>query len=234
MDHGFSNLSYLGVNASDQLPKGVAFALPALTKFFSIPSACKAFVVIAFMLSILWWTPVGFMLGTRNLFAWSFDHLAPSWISDVHKTLHTPVKATIIMAVYIELLNFLNIYAGLGNFLINIIAVMAASFIVVGLAAVMFPYRRKDLFDNAPDLVRKKIAGIPVMTIAGIVTMLSWSFVLIAAFSASQFGMKVEPIAMIEAFCVPVIAIIWYAVAVSIRKHQGIDMHKVFSEIPPE
>lgn len=230
----FSNLSFIGTNASDKLPAGVAFVLPALTKFFALPAILKSFIVMAFMLSILWWTPVGFMLGTRNLFAWSFDHLAPSWISDVHKTLHTPVKATIVMAIYIELLNFLNIYAGLGNYLINIIAVMASAFVIVGLAAVVFPYKRKDLFDNAPDAVRKKVFGIPLMTIAGVITMLSWLFVLIAAFSASQFGMKVTPLAMIEAFSVPVLAIIWYVVAVAIRKHQGIDMKKVFSEIPPE
>lgn len=230
----FSNLSYLGANASDKLPAGVAYVLPALTKFFALPAAFKYFVVFAFMISILWWTPVGFMLGTRNLFAWSFDHLVPSGISDVHPTLHTPVKATIVMAIYIELLNFLNIYAGLGNYLINIIAVMASAFCVVGLAAVVFPFKRKDLFDNAPEAVRKKLFGLPLMTVAGVVTMISWLFVLIAAFSASQFGMKVEPISMIEAFSVPIIAIVWYVIAVKLRKHQGIDMKKVFSEIPPE
>lgn len=230
----FSNLSFLGTNASDQLPAGVAYVLPALTKFFAIPAFFKYFIVIAFMISILWWTPVGFMLGTRNLFAWSFDHLLPTSVSDVHPTLHTPVKATIIMAVYIELLNFLNIYAGLGNFLINIIAVMASAFAIVGLAAIVFPYKRKDLFDNAPAIVHKRIFGVPLMTIAGVLTMLSWIFVLIAAFSATQFGMNVTPLAMIEAFSVPVIAAIWYVVAVLIRKHQGIDMKKVFSEIPPE
>lgn len=230
----FSNLSFLGANAADKLPKGVVYVLPALTKFFALPYALKCFIVFSFMISILWWTPVGFMLGTRNLFAWSFDHLAPSGISDVHPTLHTPVKATIIMAIYIELLNFLNIYAGLGNYLINIIAVMASAFVVVGLAAVVFPYKRKDLFENAPEAVHKKIFGIPVMTIAGVVTMISWLFVLIAAFSASQFGMKVTALAMFEAFSVPIIAIIWYVIAVLVRKHQGIDMKKVFSEIPPE
>jgi amino acid transporter len=230
----FSNLSYLGANASDKLPAGVPYVLPALTKFFAIPFALKCFIVFSFMISILWWTPVGFMLGTRNLFAWSFDHLVPSGISDVHPTLHTPVKATIIMAVYIELLNFLNIYAGLGNFLINIVAVMALAFAAVGLAAIVFPYRRKDLFDNAPEVVRKKVFGLPLMTLAGIVTMISWLFVLIAAFSASQFGMDVTPIAMIEAFCVPIIAVIWYVIAVKIRKRQGLDMKKVFLEIPPE
>ena len=230
----FSSLSFVGLNASSSMPAGVNYVLPALTRFFNLPNLLKAAIAIAFLLSIIWWTPAGFLLGTRNLFAWSFDRMAPDWIADVHPTLHTPVKATIIMGVYIEVLNWLNIYGGLGSYLINIIAVMALAFIFVGLAAVVFPYRRKDLYDNAPDAVRKKLFGIPLMSIAGVITMITWLFVLIAAFTASQFGLSVTPLAMIEAFSVPIIAIVWYFIALAVRKKQGIDMKRVFSEIPPE
>jgi basic amino acid/polyamine antiporter, APA family len=99
---------------------------------------------------------------------------------------------------------------------------------------VLFPYRRKDLYENAPEPVRKNFLGLPLMVIAGIVTMVTWLFVLIAAFTASQFGLLVTPLAMIEAFAAPVIAIIWYFIAVAVRRRQGINMTQVFSEIPPE
>lgn len=230
----FSSLSYVGMNASDKLPAGVTFVLPALTKFFALPAFLKATIAICFMLSIIWWTPAGFLLGTRNLFAWAFDRMAPAGIADVHPRLHTPVKATIIIGIYIEVLNWLNIYGGLGGYLINIIAVMALAFIFVGLAAVVFPYRRKDLYNNAPDAVRKKVFGVPLMTIAGLITMITWAFVLVAAFTATQFGLKIEPVAMIESFAVPILAAIWFVIATIVRKRQGIDMKKVFSEIPPE
>lgn len=230
----FSSLSFLGINSPANMPAGVNFVLPALTRFLSLPEPFKVYIVLAFLLSIVWWTPAGFLLGTRNLFAWSFDRLAPGWVADVDLKLHTPVKATIAIGVYIAFLNFMNIFGGLGGLLVNIIAVMALAFIFVGLAAVVFPYRRKDLYDNAPEAVRTKFLGIPLMSIAGVVTMLSWAFVLVAAFTAAQFGLKVEPLAMIEAFAVPVIAIIWYLVAVNMRRSQGVDMNRVFAEIPPE
>jgi amino acid transporter len=230
----FSSLSYVGLNAANKMPSTVNYVLPALTRFLNLPGALKGYIVIAFLLSIIWWTPAGFLLGTRNLFAWSFDRMAPEWVSKVSPTLHTPVNATIIMGIYIEFLNFMNIFGGLGGYLINIIAVMALAFIVVGLAAVLFPYRRKDLYENAPEPVRKKFLGLPLMVIAGVVTMLTWLFVLIAAFTASQFGLVVTPLAMIEAFAAPVIAIIWYFIAVGVRRRQGIDMQQVFNEIPPE
>ncbi len=230
----FSALSYVGLNASDKLPAGVNYVLPALTRFLALPAAFKVYIVLAFLLSIIWWTPAGFLLGTRNLFAWSFDRMAPSWVADVSPTLHTPVKATIIIGIYIEFLNWMNIYGGLGGYLVNIIAVMALAFIFVGLAAVLFPYRRKDLYANAPEAVRTRVGGIPLMSIAGVVTILSWLFVLIAAFTATQFGLKITGLAMIEAFAVPVIAIVWYFIAMGVRRSQGINMGQVFSEIPPE
>jgi APA family basic amino acid/polyamine antiporter len=230
----FSSLSYIGLNAADKMPAGVTYVLPSLTRFFALPAILKDFIGLTFLLSIIWWTPAGFLLGTRNLFAWSFDRMAPEWVADVNPTLHTPVKATIIMGIYIEILNWFNIFGGLGGYLINIIAVMALAFIFVGLAAIAFPYRRKDLYQNAPEAVRKKIFGVPLIVIAGVVMTLSWLFVLVAAFTATQFGLSVTPTAMIEAFAVPIIAIIWYFVAIGIRRSQGMDMSKVFSEIPPE
>ena len=230
----FTSLSYLGINAASKMPAGVNYVVPALTRFFALPGALKTYIALSFLLSIIWWTPAGFLLGTRNLFAWSFDRLAPEWVADVHPRLHTPVKATIIVGLYIEFLNWMNIFGGLSGYLVNIIAVMALAFIFVGLAAVVFPYRRKDLFENAPEAVRARFLGIPVMVIAGAVTMISWLFVLIAAFTASQFGLTITPLAMIEAFTAPVIAIIWYIIAMAVRRSQGVDMNRVFAEIPPE
>jgi APA family basic amino acid/polyamine antiporter len=39
------------------------------------------------------------MIATRNLFAWSFDRLAPAGVAEVNERLHTPVTATIIVAL---------------------------------------------------------------------------------------------------------------------------------------
>lgn len=229
----FSSLSYVGLNAPDKLPAGVPFVLPALTRFMALPVALKDYIVIAFLLAVIWWTPAGFMLGTRNLFAWSFDRMAPEWVADVHPTLHTPVKATIIVGIGVELINSLTIFGGLKALIMNIFVVMALAFVLVGVAAIAFPYRRKDLFQNAPDIVQKKVFGVPLMVIAGVVMTLSWLFVLVGAFTA-EFGLTLTPAAIAGTLAIPVVSVIWYFAAVAIRRHQGLDMSKVFSEIPPE
>src|ERR671935_1386220 len=90
----FGSLVYLGLGGgSDHYHLAFSPYLPAMANFLDIPSVLRDFVAIAFVLAILWWTPTGFMLGTRNLFAWSFDRLAPARLTDVSHRFHTPVVA---------------------------------------------------------------------------------------------------------------------------------------------
>lgn len=230
----FNALTYMGFNDASKLPASVQYVLPAMTKYLALPSVLKAYVGLSFLLAILWWTPTGFMLGTRNLFAWAFDRMMPQSLADVSERFHTPVKAIFTIAVVVEIINFLNVYAGLSSFLVNIIAVMALAFIFVSLAAMLFPYTRKDLFSEAPSLVRWKLFGIPFITISGFIGVLTWIFVLVVAFKASQFGVQITTKAMVEAFAVPVLAIIYYLIVVSVRKSQHIDLSATFRALPPE
>src|SRR5579871_874496 len=158
----FASIAYLGFNTTSL---NFAPYLPTLVKFLSLPGFLQVFVAACFVLSVLWWTPTGFLIATRNLFAWSFDRLAPEGVASINERLHTPVIATIIVAVWVEILNYMNIYQNLGALLLNVIAVMAVAFIMVALSAIVMPYTRRSLFDAAPSMVRTRFAGIPVLTI---------------------------------------------------------------------
>jgi APA family basic amino acid/polyamine antiporter len=233
--YGFANFGsivYLGFNTQNS-PLGFAPYLPALVKFLALPSFLQVFVAFCFVLSVLWWTPTGFLIATRNLFAWSFDRLAPARVAEVNDRLHTPVVATVVVAVWIEVLNYLNIYQGLSALLINVIAVMAVAFIAVALAAIVMPFTRPDLFNSAPAMVRASIGGVPWLTIVGVVMLLSWAFVLYVTFATTAFG-QVAPISMIEAFAVPILGALYYLVIRLVRERQGIHLKAAFQEIPPE
>ena len=233
--YGFANFGsmvYLGFNTQNS-PLGFAPYLPALVKFLALPGFLQVFVAFCFVLSVLWWTPTGFLIATRNLFAWSFDRLAPARVAEVNDRLHTPVVATVVVALWIEVLNYLNIYQGLSALLINVIAVMAVAFIAVALAAIVMPFTRSNLFNSAPAMVRARIAGVPWLTIVGVVMLLSWAFVLYVTFATTAFG-KVAPISMIEAFAVPIIGALYYLVIRQVRERQGIHLKAAFQQIPPE
>ncbi len=230
----FNALTYMGFHNPTKLPSSVQYVLPALTKYLVLPGVFKGYIALSFLLAILWWTPTGFMLGTRNLFAWAFDRMMPQSLADVSERFHTPLKAIFTIAVVVEVINILNVYAGLSSFLVNIIAVMALAFIFVSLAAMVFPYTRKDLFNEAPSLVRWRLFGVPFITISGFIGVVTWIFVLFVAFKASQFGLQVTTKAMVEAFSVPVLAIIYYLIVAAVRKSQHIDLSATFRALPPE
>jgi len=207
--------------------------LPALVDFVPGPHWLLVFVALCFVLAILWWTPAGMMLGTRNMFAWSFDRLAPEKLTTVSDRFHTPVVATITIGCVVELLNYLNIYQGLGAYLLNIIAVMALAFIIVSIAAAVAPWRRPQLHSQGPGWARRKVAGVPVITLVAAVSAISWIFVIYVAFHTGfggTFGLK----PMLEAFTAPAIGVVYYIGARLYRHLQGMRFGQTFAEIPPE
>ena len=207
--------------------------LPSLVNFLPGPQWLLVFIALSFLIAILWWTPTGFMMGTRNMFAWSFDRLAPEKLTTVSDRFHTPVIATITVGVIVELLNYLNIYQGLGSFLLNIIAVMGVAFIISSVAAGVTPWRRPQLHAQGPGWARATVAGVPVITIAAAISAISWGFVIYVAFHTGfggAFGFK----PMLEAFTAPLIGIVYYIAVRLIRRAQGMQLSQSFTEIPPE
>jgi len=207
--------------------------LPSLVNFLPGAQWILVFIALCFVVSILWWTPTGFMLGTRNMFAWSFDRLAPEKLTTVSDRFHTPVIATITIGCVVELLNYLNIYQGLGAYLLNIIAVMALAFIIVSVSAVIAPWRRPQLHSQGPGWARRRLAGLPVITWVAAISAISWIFVIIVAFHTGfggTFGLK----PMVEAFTAPAIGVVYYVGVRLYRRSQGMRFAQTFAEIPPE
>jgi APA family basic amino acid/polyamine antiporter len=207
--------------------------LPSMVSFLPGGDVLGTIVVGAFLLAILWWTPTGFMLGTRNLFAWSFDRLAPTRLTDVSDRFHTPVIATVVVALIIELLNYLNIYQGLGAFLLNILAVMGVAFIVVSIAAGLLPWTRPAMHAEAAGWATRRVAGLPVITLVATVSALSWAFVIYTALHTG-FGGKLGWEPMVKASAAPIVAAVWYLGVTLYRRSQGVRLANTFREIPPE
>ena len=133
----------------------------------------------------------------------------------------------------VELLNYLNIYQGLGAYLLNIIAVMGGAFIIVSIAAMLAPYIRRELHAQGPAWSAKRVAGVPVISLVAFVSAVSWGFVIWTAFHTG-FGGAIGWKPMLKAFTAPVIAIVWYVGVWAYRRSQGIDLARTFQEIPPE
>jgi hypothetical protein len=79
-----------------------------------------------------------------------------------------------------------------------------------------------------------EVAGIPLCTIAGIVTVVAELFVAYIYVTDSRLGMT-EPIqGLALTFGILLVGIIGYYISRAIRARQGINLDYLFKEIPPE
>lgn len=176
--------------------------------------------------------PLTIIWSSRCLLAWSFDRLVPAQVGEVSPRYHTPVKATII--VMILGIIFTAIYLYFYTFIASlavIIGQMIFAMLIVGLAAIVFPFRKKDIFERSP--LNHRIGKLPLMTLFAIVQV---AFMAIVAYlylsNPSYGGGSLVSIGLIGA--VFVAGIIYYFTIRAYKKRKGVDIDLAFKEIPPE
>jgi APA family basic amino acid/polyamine antiporter len=111
----------------------------------------------------------------------------------------------------------------------------AISFIVPGMATIIFPYTKKDLLDSAPAFMRKKMAGVPIVTILGVLTTISFLYIGYLAL-VNPLITSVTPLTLyggLIAFLIVVGCIAVYYASVMYHKKRGLDIELAFKEIPP-
>ena len=201
-------------------PSTVLLALIFLTYFFGSVQ----------ILFVYFWVP------SRYFFAWSFDRLIPTKFADVNKRLHTPhfaIAAMTVMSVIVLLLYTFTSWPSaftLGTFLWGI------AYVVPALAMIVFPFTKKDLLEQAPEFMRKKIAGIPTVSVLGALCAVSFAYMgyilytnpLVAMVTGSPTLSGVEIAVGILIGCF----IVYYA-SYAYHKAHGLDMGMAFKELPP-
>lgn len=172
------------------------------------------------------------LMGTRAIFAFSFDRILPASFADVNSKLHTPVKATVLTVfgglvfLYLTTKSFLGTYD-------NSIVAWTSGYVIVCIAAIAYPFVAKRLFDQSPRMVTRRIGGLPLMSVFGIIGTLAlcvvFYYLLVdpAVSGATTTGLVVIAV-------VYIISIAGYFGARGYRKARGIDLDLAFKEIPPE
>jgi amino acid transporter len=221
---------FLGGNISGLPTDGYLWGLfPAI-----MPSWAVASFALAGMLCSMAVYMVGCTIISRNMFAWSFDRLFPSFfahVSDRYKTPTFALFANMVVSVIIFVFLFLapSVYIIFGAlFFIPMINIYVVCF--SGLA---FPFIRKDLFEQMP--LKARIAGIPVISIISFLALalLAWvatSYFTNVAFMAS-YGITSTMLVFVLGIWLS--AIIIFFVSRAYNKRRGIDLSIAFKQIPP-
>ncbi len=90
------------------------------------------------------------------------------------------------------------------------------------------------MFEAAPELVKKKVARVPLVTIAGLISVILFSLILYSSIALPAFSGPVGPLA--TGFVVGIYAagLIIYYIARAYRRRAGIDLDLLHKEVQPE
>ena len=229
----FSSVGYLancGCAADVTLPTTIT-----VNSLFTIIPQNPVLVIIeafCFVGAWIWAAPTNLIVFVRNTFAWSFDRIGPAWLADVNDKYHTPVKGIILSFVLGEIALVLFVYTSALVFIANSVLLTHIVFFFVALSAIMFPYRAKKVFELSPNWIKKQFAGVPSITIVGVLALIVEIYLLYSSFANPAIGGSPSSYPFALIFCVSAI-VIFYLVR-EYRKRQGIDISLVFREIPPE
>lgn len=206
-----------------------------LAAFLTTSPMLAAFLSFGIVLTFFGFAFIYFVIPTRNLFAWSFDRILPSFFTRVSSsgvpwvaviTLWFASLISLYVAVYTTLFSYLS-YSNFGFWL---------AVGVVCLGGALFPFLRPKLFAQAPRIVRARVGPIPIITMVGIASWLGAWYVSYAA-STAQF---VEPAGaysygyLLFLPIVFVVGIALYFVSYAIQRARGVPVDLISKELPPD
>ena len=196
----------------------------------------QALLIAAMGLWFFGWAGTLFLSSTRVIFAAAFDRVLPEWAANISAKRRVPYGSLILMIVPSLVVSAIWAYQpSFQGIFLWATGVIAITFLGTVVAAAILPWRRKDIFENSP-ISRFRIAGIPVITITGVVSAIFLVFMLAEWSFNSVYGtsFSLNSASPIYFGLTYLAAIVIYLVARTVRKRQGIDLSRIHREIPVE
>jgi basic amino acid/polyamine antiporter, APA family len=233
-----SNVTYVNYayGYSTTAPPVPIWGYPPMLAAFLIDShIIQAIVVFAFGAWWLGWTGTLFLSSTRMIFAAAFDRVLPEWAGRVSEGRGVPWAALALIMIPSVFLSWLYSYnADFVKLTLDATLVIAVTFFGTSIAAMILPYWKKDLFEASP-VARYKIAGLPIVAIAGAISTVFLGWVLIMWLSNALYGIGVGNTTSIVFLGVLYgAAAVLYVAARFWRRAQGVDLDAIHAQIPAE
>jgi amino acid transporter len=189
-------------------------------------------IAIGFAAYIFSTTPAEYIFVSRYLMAMSFDRTLPSAICNVSERWNTPYVAIFVTFIGGEICLLLYTYAGgIMTSLSAILGTIIGSYLLVAISGMIFPYRKKQMFETSP--YRQKILGVPLVAIMGALTTIYFLFLIYYFAAMPQYGVNNLPSIMVLVGITISALLIFYG-SKAYYKSQGLDIEQAFKEIPPE
>lgn len=228
----YSGANYLASCTNCNVTLPVPVSVNSLFTLVPQNAVVEILGALGFGLAWIWLTPTDFIPVVRNMFAWSFDRVGPERLADVNPRFGSPVKAIIVTAVLGEVLLILFVYTSFAVAFANTTILLNLVFFITSFAGILFPFKARSVFEQAPGWVKAKVGGVPVITLVGVFSAIVQSILLYGSFTNSYIGGSSVAYPISAGLAIGGIVIFY--VARWYRKNHGINMDLVFKEIPPE
>jgi basic amino acid/polyamine antiporter, APA family len=206
---------------------------PLLASFYFHNTALSAIIVLVFGAWFLGWAGTLFLSSTRVIFAAAFDRILPERVADVSERRHVPVWALLLMLVPAVVVSALYAYTtNFRTYILDAVLVIAVTFLGTSIAAAILPWRKKHLYENSP-MARYKLAGIPLITISGVLTALFLAYNLWKWLDDELYAVN-NRTSLVFMGSMYALALVIYVAAKVYRRRQGIDLNAIHREIPVE
>ncbi len=172
-------------------------------------------------------------IAVRTFFAWSLDGLLPTSVSRVSPRTHAPnaaIALTVVLSVATLGWAVLN-GGGFFSVLVEAVAVQLIAMILIGISAMLLPYRRPEDWKSSAST--RRVFGIPVVSLSGglLAVLLAGLFFVYMRYEALGID---RPHFLRDTAIVLGAALLTFFIARAARLRQGVDVDKLAAEIPPE
>ncbi len=224
---------------TEQAPPLPIWPYPALLAVFMTSSRIIQFIVVLAM-SAWWfgWSGTVFLSSTRVIFAAAFDRLLPEKVAEVEPRTRTPIWALLLMVIPSLIISALfawNIFDFQTLTLCSTL-VIAVTYLGSTIAAILLPFVKPELYKASP-IAKYKILGIPLISVAGVIfggflVFLLYQWIIdpngLYGIGISNRSSVYYMLAMY------LLALIIYGGFRWWRRREGIDIGKIYEEIPVE
>lgn len=218
-------------------PASYKLPIPWNNFLFSMLLTNNPVLIVIEVIGLFAWGIAGLiaigLVGSRIMLAAGFDRTLPSKLGYVSSRFHTPVVAVLIFAILTEIGLVFSTYFGIVFSFLNITLVLVALYAFVGFTAVIFPYRKKQMYQLSP-ISKYKVAGIPAISIVGLVNLVLFAalfyFSLLNPAVSGPTGLP----AIFTLIGIFVAGVIAHGITRYYYRGKGIDIKLATSEIPPE
>jgi APA family basic amino acid/polyamine antiporter len=172
-------------------------------------------------------------IAVRTFFAWSLDGLLPSRFARVSPRTHAPNNAialTVVLSILVLWWAVKN-EEGFFEVLIEAVLLQAITMILLGISAVMLPYRRPDVWRASA--TTRRFLGVPIVAIAGALVAVVLAGIFFIYMHYPDLGIDKGHFFRDCAFIL-VASLLTFFLARAARRRQGVDVDKLAAEIPPE